>query len=75
MNSLEQFDSLSLNNGAEHIGGGDKIILIYPDSDCKNGGKYGAVALTVSDLFRLQPHVYLNDNLIDFYLRYIYLEK
>jgi len=50
---------------------GSSEILVYPKKD----RSHGAVTLTMSDVSRLQPGVYLNDNLLDFYLQYLYLEK
>jgi len=50
---------------------GSAEILVYPKKD----RSHGAVTLTMSDVLRLQPGVYLNDNLLDFYLQYLYLEK
>jgi len=46
-------------------------ILVYP----KNESAKGAVLLTLSDVRRLQPGVYLNDNLLDFYMQYLFREK
>jgi len=50
---------------------GNSAILLYP----KQESSHGAIILTENDISRLRPHEYLNDNLIDFYLRYLYLEK
>ena len=44
---------------------------MYPKKD----SYHGAITLTMNDVSRLQPGVYLNDNLLDFYLQYLYLEK
>jgi len=46
-------------------------ILVYP----KHKTGRGAVTLTMNDIRRLKPGVYINDNLLDFYLSYLYWEK
>lgn len=46
-------------------------VLVYPTG----GDSRGAVSLSLNDVSRLRPGVYLNDNILDFYLRYMYLEK
>jgi len=51
--------------------GGNCEILIYP----RRESSHGAVTLTENDVSRLQPRQYLNDNILDFYLRYLFLEK
>jgi len=50
---------------------GEEEILVYPGQETSRG----AVTLTMNDVRRLQPGVYLNDNLLDFYLQYLYREK
>lgn len=50
---------------------GEEEILVYPTQKSSRG----AVILTMSDVRRLQPGVYLNDNVLDFYLQYLYREK
>jgi len=55
----------------EYRGFGSSEILVYPKKD----SSHGAVTLTMNDVSRLQPGVYLNDNLLDFYLQYLYREK
>ena len=51
-----------------HVTSGTSEILVYP----KQESAHGAVTLTMNDVSRLQPGVYLNDNLLDFYLQYLY---
>jgi len=46
-------------------------ILVYP----KHKTGRGAVTLTMNDIRRLKPGIYINDNLLDFYLSYLYWEK
>jgi len=43
-----------------------KIILVWPPPPCKD-----AVSLLNTDLSLLEPDEFLNDNIIDFYLKYI----
>jgi Ulp1 family protease len=50
---------------------GEKEILVYP----KHDSSHGAIILTMNDVRRLKPGVYLNDNLLDFYLQYLWKEK
>lgn len=48
----------------------DKTIARYPSWNSR-----GAVTLNLGDVYRLTPTVYLNDNTIEFYLRYTHTEK
>ena len=48
----------------------DRTIARYPSWNSR-----GAVTLNLGDIYRLTPTVYLNDNTIEFYLRYTHTEK
>ena len=58
---------------AQGVGGtprptGDQIhpVLVYPNEDCKD-----AITLTNDDVWRLGNEEFLNDSLVDYYLKYI----
>ncbi len=44
------------------------MVLVYPPK------KNDAISITEGDMLRLLPSEFLNDNLIDFYLKYLMLE-
>ncbi|KAH3758225.1 Ulp1 protease family, catalytic domain protein [Pelomyxa schiedti] len=42
------------------------VVMVYPTS------RSGAIAITLEDLKRLEPHEMVNDSIIEFYMQYIY---
>ena len=49
---------------------GSRVLARYPSWTSK-----GAVALTTQDVYKLTPTVYLNDSLVEFYLKFLRGEK
>jgi len=84
--SREEFDavcsrqSFELNTGFNCVNSeiSTNIVLTYPSktfSNTSNGAKTrGAVSLSERDIQRLEPFHFLNDTIIDFYLKYLSLE-
>ena len=51
---------------------GSRSVLTYPTKEqlTNNHNLRGSVTITESDLLRLEPGEFMNDSLVDFYLRY-----